>query len=622
MIEIEKISEINFFKIEFIRNSILSILKNIFKNRWENEYKSEWKSEFGITLKKYLKSKKLGKTIETIIQNGNLNGWNLETICLILLNFSNNQIDNNEIFNENKLISNIFEINKNFLKINKSNIKNNFKIKENEYKEIRDELFKSILGLMKKEEGESFIKLIKDRIDIIPSKETIEKCKIGSDSEEENEANKFVEMGEVEFEKFNFQRSIDFYNDALLFNGFNDIKRSMILSRLSMINLRYYQQMMLDSEYSYMFYIKKQQLEDSKLDAILACSLCPLQFEGYFRGAQILCFLGELEISIDFLNASLSLDPNNQDVLNFKNQIQSKIDSRCWKNTQTHLISDSFLPKEDKIRDFEKEAENFIDSHKYSNYYNGEDLQLGTYTKGIDEMSKLYHLPRQHFINIACSRVAGTYSKKKNYQMAYKYLSHAAGGDFAINAYRLGSIYERGLGVEKNLDLALSLYYEASLKPLKFDIPNDIPDMREENKQLMERNEGVNMACVVLGHIFSKGIGAEIDMPQAIYYYERAVNQSNSPEALLSLAQINFYGMDGKEPNKKKAIELVKRGADLGDKDCQREYYHFSDKPQPNKLTGVGINASFKTFFLIISTFLIILSIFCKILIDYFNNKK
>ncbi|KAN0025806.1 hypothetical protein ACTFIU_000069 [Dictyostelium citrinum] len=612
MMETETIPEINFFKIELIRNSTLAILKKIFKNRWQQEYKSEWKSEFGVSLKKILKSKKFDESIVINIQNGNLNGWNLEILCLILLNFPNNQETDETILSQNKIISNINELNNNFLKINENNnIKEIYKIKENEYKKMREILFESIIGLMGKEEGESFIRLIKDRIDIIPSKETIERCKIGGDSEEEKEANKFVDMGEIEFEKFNFQRSIDCYNDALLFNGFNDIKRSLLLSRLSMINLRYYQQMMLDSEYSYIFYIKKQQLEDSKRDAVLACSLCPLQYQGYFRGAQILCFLGHLEVAISFLNAALAIDENNADLLEFKNQIQSKIDSRCW-------TTDKFTSE--RKRDFEKEAENFVEAHRYTDYYNGKDLQLDIYTKGIDEMAKLYHLPRQHFVNIACSRVAGTYSKKKNYEMAIKYLSHAAGGDFAICTYRLGSIYERGLGVEKDLNLALSLYYEASLKPLKFDIPNDIPNMREENKQLMERNDGVTMACVVLGHIFSKGIGAEIDMDQAIHYYERAVNESNSTEALLSLAQISFYGMDAKEPNKKKAIELVKRGADLGDKDCQREYYHFSGTPPPNKLTGVGINASFKTFFIIMFTFIIILSISFEIFTSIQNG--
>ncbi|KAN0040702.1 hypothetical protein ACTA71_009040 [Dictyostelium dimigraforme] len=610
MMETETIPEINFFKIELIRNSTLAILKKIFKNRWEQVFKNEWKSEFGGSLKKILKNKKLDKSIITTIEDGNLNGWNLEILCLILLNFPNNETD--QISTQNKLILNINEINNNFLKINENNnIEINYKIKEGDYKKMRESLFQSIIGLMGKEEGESIIQIIKDRIDIVPSKDTIERCKIGGDSEEEEEANKFVEMGEIEFEKLNFQRSIDCYNDALLYNGFNDIKRSLLLSRLSMINLRYYQQMMLDSEYSYIFYIKKQQLEDSKRDAVLACSLCPLQCQGYFRGAQILCFLGHLEVAISFLNAALAIDENDQDVLEFKNQIQCKIDSRCW-------TLDQFTSE--RKRDFEKEAENFVEAHKYTDYYNGKDLQLDIYTKGIDEMSKLYHLPRQHFVNIACSRVAGTYSKKKNYEMAIKYLSHAAGGDFAICAYRLGSIYERGLGIEKDLNLALSLYYEASLKPLKFDIPNDIPNMREENKQLMERNEGVNMACVILGHIFSKGIGSEIDMDQAIHYYQRAVNQSNSPEALLSLAQISFYGMDGKEPNKKKAIELVKRGADLGDKDCKQEYHHFSGTTPPNKLTGVGINASFKTFFIIMFTFIIILSIFFEIFTTSIQN--
>ncbi|EGC37767.1 hypothetical protein DICPUDRAFT_97128 [Dictyostelium purpureum] len=590
---------INYYKIKLILNSVSNIFRIAFKERWQQDFNVEWKLDLAYLVKrKYTNFKSLTEEEKANVSTGNLNGWDLKLLCELLTGIQYTKIPKDKLDNENKIIQQIKEINDKFLLLK------NYKIDLNEFKNFKDLLFGLIKEFSKENESiitKNSIESISSRIDEIPKPISLASSNSSIDSNDSS--SNLIDLANEEFENENYQRSLDYYNDALLLKGFGDYKKSLILCKLSQVNLRYYQAMMLDGEYNYLFYIKKQQLQDSKKDAILACTLCPLNFEGYYRLAQLFCYMGDLELSLDYLNAALTIDPSNDEIRLFKNQVKSKIDSR--------------IIEKDGKRNFQKEAQEFVEAHKFKDVYEGEDLELERYTEGIDKMAELYQLPKQHFINIACSRVAGTFSKKKDFETAAKYYSHAAHGDYAINSYRLGSLYERGLGVEKNLGTALSLYFEASLKPTKFDIPSSLP---EENREFMEKNEGVILACVTLGHIFSKGIGAEMDADAAAYYFQIGVDHNNA-EALYSLAQMYFYGMTSdKQINKPLAIELLKRGMDLGDQDCTREYYHFTGTKPPNRFTGEGVNASLKNFILIVSTVVILTAIISKLIIDYFTT--
>jgi TPR repeat protein len=101
--------------------------------------------------------------------------------------------------------------------------------------------------------------------------------------------------------------------------------------------------------------------------------------------------------------------------------------------------------------------------------------------------------------------------KKKEYKKALKeYFLIAKDG--MIAKYNIGYMYEKGLGVKKDLKTAVEFYR-------------------------MSANDGFAPAALLVGNAYLKGIGVKKNLREAIYYYEIAAKGGNK-EAIKILNEI------------------------------------------------------------------------------------
>ena len=91
--------------------------------------------------------------------------------------------------------------------------------------------------------------------------------------------------------------------------------------------------------------------------------------------------------------------------------------------------------------------------------------------------------------------------KKKDYKKALKEFLITA-KDGMIAKYNIGYMYERGLGVKKNLEMAVKFYE-------------------------MSANDGYAPAALKVGIAYLKGIGVKANLRKALYYLQIASKEGN-----------------------------------------------------------------------------------------------
>lgn len=116
----------------------------------------------------------------------------------------------------------------------------------------------------------------------------------------------------------------------------------------------------------------------------------------------------------------------------------------------------------------------------------------------------------------------------------------------------LGFLYEHGIGVNQNFDMAI-LYYE------------------------LAADKGNSDAEFQLSLCYNKGIGVKVDNIESMKWLKLAADHGNS-DAQFHLAISYEYGTRGLEKNMEKAIELCKLAVDNGNKEA---CYYFGEYYQP-----------------------------------------
>ena len=196
----------------------------------------------------------------------------------------------------------------------------------------------------------------------------------------------------------------------------------------------------------------------------------------------------------------------------------------------------------------------------------------------------------------------------------------------------LGCMYVLGIGVRRNLKMAVSKFDEARVKKNLFatlnlanlyvnaiGVEQNLPKAREYYKQIHERgfsdamvmcgdtyisskatDEDYKMAfdCYVaarlrgsvfgicrLAQMYKEGLGTEKNVEKALEYYQMAVDKQY-PEAMTDMALLYKEGiLLGKDHNK--ALELLTRAAEKGDARAMYELYQIN-------LRGDGVKPDFK----------------------------
>jgi TPR repeat protein len=114
-----------------------------------------------------------------------------------------------------------------------------------------------------------------------------------------------------------------------------------------------------------------------------------------------------------------------------------------------------------------------------------------------------------------------------------KYNEYTGGDDWAT--YWLGECYLRGLGVEKNVDMAIKLWEAAA-----------------------DFSDGV---IIELGYLYTNGEMIEPDYERAAYWWKRALNYYGDEEKSQPLAQYElgmcYYHGRGVEKNEDKALRYL-----------------------------------------------------------------
>ena len=100
----------------------------------------------------------------------------------------------------------------------------------------------------------------------------------------------------------------------------------------------------------------------------------------------------------------------------------------------------------------------------------------------------------------------------KNPEKAFEYYTKAANQGHAISQTYLGGMYYFGFGIEKNLEKAFEYFEKAA-------------------------NQGHAISQNFLGHMYRLGEGTEKNLEKAFEYYEKAANQGHA-EAKIELEKL------------------------------------------------------------------------------------
>ncbi|THB68898.1 MAG: sel1 repeat family protein [Gammaproteobacteria bacterium] len=150
--------------------------------------------------------------------------------------------------------------------------------------------------------------------------------------------------------------------------------------------------------------------------------------------------------------------------------------------------------------------------------------------------------------------------KRKEYSKAIEYLTILSKQGNPQAKYLLGTLYEQGLGVGRNVQTAKYLYDESA-------------------------ESGYYLSQYHLGLIYFKGKGGTKQPLLAIELFEKAANQGYS-KAQFALAKIYLKGTNGVDISYSKAIpllqELVKKGDDFSQYELGLVYLHGKGLEEDN----------------------------------------
>ncbi|WP_180000592.1 tetratricopeptide repeat protein [Acinetobacter sp. YH12239] len=160
-------------------------------------------------------------------------------------------------------------------------------------------------------------------------------------------------------------------------------------------------------------------------------------------------------------------------------------------------------------------------------------------------------------------------SKDHNYQQAYDALLKLNRSkkyqNYATN--ELGSFYEHGFYVKKDLNKALELYSKAGNQkyiPAMYNVARIRFDQGKfsEAKSILENIKDYAPALNLLGIIYENGNGTEIDVNIALDYFTQAAQKGNA-DAQFNLGQV-YYQSDLVKKDDEKARHWYELSAEQG----------------------------------------------------------
>ena len=141
-----------------------------------------------------------------------------------------------------------------------------------------------------------------------------------------------------------------------------------------------------------------------------------------------------------------------------------------------------------------------------------------------------------------------------------KWYRKASDKDNGAAQYRIGTMYENGIGVERNQDEALKWYEKAA------ENCDENAEKRLYQIDLAAAQRGDAEAQYRLGEKYSCGQGVEEDDKLAVKWYRKAAEQG-SAEAQKELGDMYRYGF-GVEEDYKEAVKWYRKAAEQANRDA------------------------------------------------------
>lgn len=132
------------------------------------------------------------------------------------------------------------------------------------------------------------------------------------------------------------------------------------------------------------------------------------------------------------------------------------------------------------------------------------------------------------------------YYQIQSYDLSREWLEQAANQGHAGAMNQLAWIYREGLGVDENLDYAVTLH--------SYSAEADYP-----------------RAMTNLAYLYSIGQGVEKDLDISAMWYKRAA-ELNSASAIYAVAMYNLTGTGGVQKDEQEGLSLLMKSAELGHK--------------------------------------------------------
>ncbi|KAK5580158.1 hypothetical protein RB653_000171 [Dictyostelium firmibasis] len=534
-----KMETINYFKIKYMIESILvtelkdelynlisanvlSIPSNVHsRNKYETLYKKNDPEGY----------KTLTKAEKSLLEIGIDENFSFKLISNLISNMKLIPIFKDQIDNVKDITQ--------YLNLNFDSIKD-FKLNNKKFEEIR----KRIITFLEKTGRD-----VNDDIKITD--------KINSNSTddfwfmEEIKENvyKLKDIGNKFYSKGEFDKAIKSYLEAFVLSGLSDSMKGILFLNISTCYLA-----KVNSKQKIRFVETEYPLSihEALRYSILSLSKRPNWFKPYYRIGQILSKFSKFEKSIQFLNASLSLEDSSEtqilieetneklkSLMDCKNNGERNFEKesmlRIEKLGTIHLnqfketITDKFfnLIKKQTVKSFEKYLED-------SKSFGLSEKHL--IERFVSDVVRLINFPNLDLQSEAFSRCIGN---KTQYAQPYFEFANSL---IPPNPKDIDT---------RNNHLIIGLMLYASTLPVKFDLicnKNDNNDNNDngnnnfsESFNIHNFNGGVLRAQEFLGHVYRLGLfGEDIDLEKSIYYFNKSIENSQGIE-------INYLHISGYE---------------------------------------------------------------------------
>ena len=152
----------------------------------------------------------------------------------------------------------------------------------------------------------------------------------------------------------------------------------------------------------------------------------------------------------------------------------------------------------------------------------------------------------------------------RNYKRVGELLRPLSRDGDAYALAKMGLLYEEGLGIEKNLSMAVLAYRKA----VNVKLPGEVQNL-EEKQQVMLARKAQTEAAARLGSLYLKGLGVETDFERAARYFRMAA-KGGDMAAYIHLGRMHLIGR-GVDLDQGLAISCFNRAAANGIAEAHHE---------------------------------------------------